>query len=164
MSHSEPAPHANFLICKMKIKIAAALGGLSIGWGSAGEGASRPALWGTGWVNKAHVYISQGQYYFLTSTERMLSCQPCLLRPAQDQIRMWTRKSLVSKGLHMLRGRGTTAFCMPVWAGWKWAEKIRVGDASCVAKVQVHPWITQLDVFKACEPVRSTKSCWCQSG
>lgn len=80
--------------------------------------ASRPALRGTDWVNKAHVYVSQGQYYFLTSTERMLSCQPCLLRPAQDQIRMWTRKSLVSKGLHRFTGRGTTVFCMPVCAGW----------------------------------------------
>lgn len=66
------------------------------------------------WVNKALVYISQGQYYFLTSTERMLSCQPRLLRSAPDQIRMWTRKSLVAKGLHVFRGRGTTARCMPV--------------------------------------------------
>lgn len=31
MSQPQPALYANFLVCKMKIKIAAALGGLSIG-------------------------------------------------------------------------------------------------------------------------------------
>lgn len=66
------------------------------------------------WVNKALVYTSQGQYYFLTSTERMLSCQPRLLRSAPDQIRMWTRKSLVAKGSRVFRRRGTTAGCLPV--------------------------------------------------
>lgn len=90
-----------------------------------GEGASCPALRGAGWVNKARVYISQGQYYFLTSTERMLSCQLCLLRPAQDQIRMWTRKSLVSKGLHMFRGEEEQlpSVCQSELGG-EWAETI----------------------------------------
>lgn len=91
------------------------------------------------WVNKALVYISQGQYYFLTSTERMLSCQSRLPRPAQDQIRMWTRKSLVARSLCVFgEEEQLPSVCLSELGG-EWAEKIRVGHGSCLAKVQFYP-------------------------